>query len=218
MKITRRQLRQIIKEEISRISEVDRDPFADPKTSATKAVGKVTTGMSAGGSLIAVPSGAGMIPLLGIAGLGIGALAAGIGLETKELIKNIKDENSAKAYVDATTRAIANAIKRAKREGTITQAERTEYHGLIRAMKLGKVRDPKARAMIMGDMLELVEKEDVAYAKSGILDSGEAMVDVDAVRADLDIWWNMIKNKYDPYGLGKSAGEEAMEIEAEQGG
>jgi len=28
----------------------------------------------------------------------------------------------------------------------------------------------------------------------------------------------MIKNKYDPYGLGKSAGEEAMEIEAEQGG
>jgi len=194
MKITRKQLRQIIKEEIARISEVDRDPYSDPDLSSAKA-------LATGGYVVGAPAATILAttwsPLIGVAGGAIALYTIGLGLETSDLIQNVEDENSAKAYLDATTRALASAIKRARSAETITQREAQEYHSLIKAMKLGKVRDPKARAMIMGDMLELVEKEDVIYAKSGILDSGEAMIDVDAVRAELDIWWNMIKNKYD---------------------
>ena len=205
MKITRSQLKRIIKEESSRISEANRDPYSDPDWSAAKVAGVALPPLSSlPVSLASTPG-----PLFGVAGVAIALYTIGLGLETKELIQNVEDENSAKAYIDATTRAIVSAIKRALDAKTVTQQEAQGYHSLIKAMKLGKVRDPKARAMIMGDMLELVEKEDVAYAKSGILDSGEAMIDVDAVRADLDIWWNMIKNKYDE---GNTQNENKMKI------
>jgi hypothetical protein len=177
MKITRTQLRQLIRETI------------DPDREAARAAG----GLGIGGmGVISGATGASLAAAgsTGPAGvtLAVGALAfyAGVlGYETAQMVIDTGDKGTKQAINDIIIRMISPALKRARAGGLITQETAIEIHKQITSVNgEGEVDYNAAYSLI-----PMFRRSELMQAETDVLSVQGAYVDKDEVKKFVKLFW-----------------------------